>query len=75
MCAVNLLKLCGNIITFPQNPDRILGLLPHKPENYTFQIVFIGTVKPTNEQLKRLFTVRYTKVKSLRMVKKHNHFI
>ena len=68
------LKLCGNIITFPQNPDRILDLIPQKPEQDTFQIVFIGKVKPTNEQLKRLFTVRYTKVKNaLEWLKKHNH--
>ena len=68
------LKLCGNIITFPQNPDRILDLIPQKPEQDTFQIVFIGKVKPTNEQLKRLFTVRYTKVKNaLEWLKKNNH--
>ena len=35
-------KMSGNVITYPQNPDSILQLLPQIPTSTTIQIILIG---------------------------------
>lgn len=52
------LKFCGNVITYPQNPDNILKLLPLLPTGEDFQMAFIGKIKPTEDFIYKLFKVR-----------------
>ena len=47
-----------NIITFSQNPDNLLTLLPNIPTAEYFQIAFVGTQKPCEKRIHKLFRVR-----------------
>jgi hypothetical protein len=58
------MKMRGNIITFPQNPDKIINILPTLPNSETIKIVFCGDKRPSTNDLKHLFTVRRENVKS-----------
>lgn len=69
------LKVSGNIITYPQNPDNILTLLPALPNTEEFQIAFVGKIKPPDETIKKLFKVRKTViVNALLWLKNNNLF-
>ncbi len=37
-------KCCGNVITFPQNSDKLIGILPNLLDGNTFRTVFIWSV-------------------------------
>ena len=36
----------GNIITYPQDPDKLCTILPNDLNNDIFQVEFIGKVRP-----------------------------
>ena len=50
----------GNIITFPQNPDKILLVLPQIPTSSEIHILFTGKNKPTKLDLKKVLRVSET---------------
>ena len=52
---LNQYKCRGNIITFPQNPDNILDLLPSLPKSEDFQVAFIGKIKPPDDYIQKIF--------------------
>lgn len=62
---ISQLKCCGNVNTFPQNPNELLTILPSLPSSDIIQIVFIGTNIPNDLHLKKIFTVRRQKVKDV----------
>ena len=67
------LKMKGNIITFPQNPDNLLTLLPNIPTAEYFQIAFVGTQKPCEKRIHKLFRVRRNLIQqTLIWLKKNN---
>jgi hypothetical protein len=67
-------KLCGNVITYPQNPDNLLTLLPLIPSRENFQVIFVGTIQPTETKIKQILRVRRTKIyHALVWLKKHNN--
>jgi hypothetical protein len=70
----NILKMKGNIITYPQEPNQLLNLLPEIPASDMIQIIFIGTVKPAYIDLNKIFNVRREKIKiTLEWLIKNNH--
>lgn len=56
--------LKGNTITFPQDIEQIAKTLPANPDILVdhLKVVFIGSGRPTHEQLKKILTVRKQKV-------------
>ena len=56
--------LIGNTITFPQNIAQIANKLPANPDIFVehLKVVFIGSARPTQEQLRKILTVRREKV-------------
>ena len=85
MCVIKLKQIAGpntsqyaikgNSITFPQDINRVSTCLPldmgSLPE--MLKVVFIGTRKPTREQLMKMFEVRKTKVAgALKFLKVHH---
>ena len=56
--------LVGNTITFAQDIVAIAKRLPANPDIFVehLKVVFIGSTRPTQEQLKNIFTVRREKV-------------
>ena len=70
---LNQFKCRWNIITFPQNPDNILDLLASLPKSEDFQVAFIGKIKPSDDYIKKIFTVRkWIIVVTLLWLKQHN---
>jgi hypothetical protein len=66
-------KICGNIITYPQNPDNLLQLLPSLPNANTFQIAFVGKILPVPQTIKKILIVRRQKIeKALLWLKANN---
>jgi hypothetical protein len=64
--------LRGNVITFLQNPDRILQYLPQFTSN-ELQILFTGKKKPSKDDLKKILRVRRSHIqKSLNWLKLNN---
>ena len=64
----------GNIITYPQEPNQLLNLLPEIPASDMIQIIFIGTVKPAYIDLNKIFNVRRERIKiTLEWLIKNNH--
>ena len=59
-----VLKFRGNIITFPQTPEKLLDILPNIPTSDTIQILFIGTKQPTLVDINKLFNVNRNRVKT-----------
>jgi len=67
------LKMVGNVITYPQNPDSLGDVLPHLANYDTIKIILIGIQRPTNEDLKKIFTVRREKIiNALNWLQKNN---
>jgi hypothetical protein len=66
-------KICGNIITYPQNPDNILQLLPSLPDTETFQIAFVGKVVPNHHSIKKILIVRRNKIERALLWLKENN--
>ena len=56
--------LKGNCITFPRDIVQIAAKLPANPDIFIdhIRVVFLGKTKPTREMLRKIFTVRRTKV-------------
>ena len=65
----------GNVITFPQNPDNILNVLPQIPNSTDFQILFSGKNKPTKLDLKKVLRFRRSIIQNcLLWLQKNNKF-
>ncbi|CAF4098595.1 unnamed protein product, partial [Adineta steineri] len=67
--------LKGNIITFPQNVPNIASTLPLDMSTLcdTIKIVFIGSHKPSRDQIKKILKVRKIKIlNALQWLQKHN---
>ena len=68
-------KIRGNIITFPQNPDNLLTILPNIPSGQYIQIAFVGNCRPDPTKVHKLFRVRRSLIQTaLLWFKKHNSF-
>ena len=67
------LKICGNIITYPQDLDSLLTLLPLMPSCEMIHITFVGKIRPPQNYINKLFTVRRELIhKSLVWLKMNN---
>jgi hypothetical protein len=56
--------LRGNVLTFPQNPDRILQYLPQLPTSNELQILSTGKKKPSQDDLMKILRVRRSHIKN-----------
>ena len=56
--SLSQLRMKGNVITFPQNPDKILSILPSASKSDLFQVAFITKARPNINLIKKIFRVR-----------------
>jgi hypothetical protein len=68
-------RIKGNVITYPQNPDNILTLLPSIPTGEYFQILLANNINYDHSIIKRLFRVRRKQIENaLKWLKKNNPY-
>ena len=68
--------IIGNCITFPQDIVQIASKLPANPDIFVdhLKVVFLGSTRPTQEALKKIFTVRREKVyNAVQFLRTHHH--
>ena len=56
--SLSQLRMKGNVITFPQNPDKILSILPSASKSDLFQVAFVAKARPNINLIKKIFRVR-----------------
>lgn len=66
-------KISGNIITYPQNPNNIIKLLPSLPEREYFHVIFVGAIQPCESKLKQVLKVRREKIRNALIWLKNNN--
>ena len=56
--------LKGNTISFPQDIVQVSNALPPSLDTFvdSFKVIFVGSVKPCRQQLKKVLTARRSKV-------------
>ena len=64
-----------NVITFSQNPDKILQILPQIPSSSEIQILFTGKNKPLKNDLKKILCVRRNKIENCLIWLKSNNLV
>lgn len=68
-------KYKGNVISFQQNPDDLLTLLPCNHQLENVQIIFVGNKVSDNDLIKKIFSVRKQKVFNALIWLKHNNIL
>ena len=70
-----VVRMRGNVVAFPQNPDQLSELLPIIPDSIHIQVILIGPRKPSNADLKKILIVRRAVVlNALKWLKENNVF-